>query len=213
MQHHNELIESIKVAINSLRLGGWKDVERDDAASSSQMKPHFGSLIEPRSVKEALKNEYWIKAMQEELNQLKRSEVWILVPRPEGICAIETKWVFKIESEEDGPRQQARLVVYRDTQGKRLNLDKTPASMAKLEAVRLLLGIACVHKFKVFHMKNCLHECLQEEIYVEQPKGFVEPNSPNHVFKLRRFSYGLKGTPEAWSERLTRFLINQGYRE
>jgi hypothetical protein len=82
MQHHNELIESIKVAINSLRLGGWKDVERDDAASSSQMKPHFGSLIEPRSVKEALKNEYWIKAMQEELNQLKRSEVWILVPGP-----------------------------------------------------------------------------------------------------------------------------------
>jgi hypothetical protein len=62
-------------------------------------------------------------------------------------------------------------------------------------------------------MKNCLHECIQEDVYAEQPKGFVEPNSPNHVFKLKRFSYGTTGTPEAWTKRLTRFLTNQGYRE
>jgi hypothetical protein len=48
-----------------------------------------------------------------------------------------------------------------------LNLDKIPASVDKLEAVRLLLGIGCAHKFKVFHKKNCLHECIQEDVYVE----------------------------------------------
>jgi hypothetical protein len=105
------------------------------------------------------------------------------------------------------------LVIHGDTQGKKINLDKTPASIDNLDVVRLLLGIACVHKFKVFHMKNCLHECIQEDVNAEQPIGFVEPNLPNYVFKLKRFSYGTTGTPEAWSEKLSRFLINQGYRE
>jgi hypothetical protein len=164
-QHQNELIESIKVAINILHLDGRKDVERDDAASSSQMKSHCGLLEEPKNVREAPNTEGWIEAMQEELIQLKRSEVWTLVPRPEGICAIETKWVFKIKSEEDRAifRKQARLVVHGDTQGKILNLDKTSASTAKLEAIRLLIRNCLCSQIKVFHMKNCL----QEEIYVE----------------------------------------------
>jgi hypothetical protein len=215
---HKELIESIKVAINSLHTDGWKDVERDDGTSAFQTKPHFGSLIEPRSVREALNNECWIEAMQEELNQLKISEVWNLVPRPEGFNAFETKWVFKIESDEDEimTRNQARLVVHGDTQGKRLNLDKTFTSAVKLEAVRLLLGIACALKFKLFHMNvmnACLNEYLQEEIYVEQPQGFVDLESPNHVYKLKKFFYGLKQGPEAWYKRLTKFLINQGYKK
>jgi hypothetical protein len=50
-------------------------------------------------------------------------------------------------------------------------------------------------------------------VYVEQPKGFVEPGFPNHVYKLKKALYGLKQAPGAWYERLTQFLINQGYRK
>jgi hypothetical protein len=53
------------------------------------------SKIEPKNVKEALTDEFWIEAMQEELNQFKRSEAWDLVPRPEGMNVIGTKWIYK----------------------------------------------------------------------------------------------------------------------
>src|SRR4030042_1629775 len=58
-----------------------------------------------------------------------------------------------------------------------------------------------------------LNGYMHEEVYVEQPKGFVDPNLPDHVYKLKKALYGLKQTPRAWYERLTQFLVNQGYRK
>jgi hypothetical protein len=73
---------------------------------------YFVSKIEPKNVKEALEDEFWIEAMQEELNQFKRSDVWDLIPRPEGVNMIGTKWIFKNKSDEHGTltRNKARLV-------------------------------------------------------------------------------------------------------
>ena len=48
---------------------------------------------------------------------------------------------------------------------------------------------------------------LEEEVYVEQPKGFVDPHKPNDVYKLKRALYGLKEAPQAWYERLTSYLV------
>lgn len=58
-----------------------------------------------------------------------------------------------------------------------------------------------------------LNGYLNEDVYVEKPKGFVDPTFPNHVFKLKKALYGLKQAPRAWYERLTEFLINHGYRK
>jgi len=71
-------------------------------------------------------------------------------------------------------------------------------------------------KFKLFqmHVKSAfLNGYLHGEVYVEQPKGFVDPNIPDHVYKLKKALYGLKQAPRAWYERLTEFLINQGYKK
>ena len=57
-----------------------------------------------------------------------------------------------------------------------------------------------------------LNGYLQEEVYVEHPKGFVDPNFPNHVYKLKKALYGLKQSPRAWYERLAQFVLNNGYR-
>ncbi|MCI12182.1 gag-pol polyprotein, partial [Trifolium medium] len=75
-------------------------------------KSCFVSKFEPKNVKKALTDEFWIGALQEELNQFKRSEVWDLVPRPEGINVIGTKWVYKNKSDENGivTRNKVRLV-------------------------------------------------------------------------------------------------------
>ena len=58
-----------------------------------------------------------------------------------------------------------------------------------------------------------LNGSLNEEVYVEHPKGFVDPSFPKHVLKLKKLLYGLKQAPRAWYERLTEFLINHGYRK
>jgi len=178
----------------------------------------FVSEIEPKNVKEALTDEFWIEAMQEELNQFKRSEVWDLVPRPEGLNVIGTKWIYKNKSDENGmvTRNKARLLAQGYTQIECLDFDETFAPVARLESIRLLLGVSCILKFKLFQMdvkSAFLNGYLNEEVYVEQPKGLVDPSFPNHVYRLKKALYDLKQAPRAWYERLTQFLVNHGYRK
>jgi hypothetical protein len=132
----------------------------------------FVSKFEPKNVKEALTDECWIDAMQEELNQFKRSEVWDLVPRPNDINVIGTKWIYKNKSDENGTvtRNKARLVAQGYTQVEGLDFDETFAPVARLESIRLLLGVACILKFKLFQMdvkSAFLNGYLHEEVYVE----------------------------------------------
>jgi hypothetical protein len=176
------------------------------------------SKLQPKNVKEALTNEYWIDAMQDELNQFKRNEVWDLVPRPRGINVIGTKWVYKNKNDEQGTvtKNKARLVAQGYTQIEGVDFDETFAPVARLESVRLLLGVAYILKFKLFQLdvkSVFLNGYLNEEVYVEQPKGFLDPSYPHHVYKLKKALYGLKQAPRAWYERLTVFLVNHGYRK
>ncbi|MEX5585715.1 reverse transcriptase domain-containing protein, partial [Pseudomonas lurida] len=70
--------------------------------------------------------------------------------------------------------------------------------------------------FKLYQMdvkSVFLNGYLHEEVYVEQPKGFVDPANPDHVYKLKKALYGLKQAPRAWYERLTNFLVSQGCRK
>jgi hypothetical protein len=173
----------------------------------------FVSMFEPKNVKEALTDEFWIEAMQEELNQFKRSEVWDLVPRPDNVNVIGTKWIYKNKSDEKGTvtRNKARLVAQGYTQVEGLDFEETFAPVARLESIRLLLCVACILKFKLYQMdvkSAFLNGYLHEEVYVEQPKGFIDPDFPKHVYKLKKALYGLKQAPRAWYERLTQFLVN-----
>ncbi|KAG9442738.1 hypothetical protein H6P81_018592 [Aristolochia fimbriata] len=92
----------------------------------------YTSLVEPRKVEEALKDEFWIRATQEELEQFKRNEVWTLVPRPTNINVIGTKWVFKNKTDEEGNiiRNKARLVAQGYTQVEGIDVDETFAPVA-----------------------------------------------------------------------------------
>ncbi|GMI87468.1 hypothetical protein HRI_002416100 [Hibiscus trionum] len=137
----------------------------------------FISCIEPKNVKEALKDDFWIMAMQDELNQFERSKVWTLVDRPRNKSTIGTKWVFRNKLDESGniARNKARLVSQGYTQEEGIDFDETYAPVARIEAIRMLLAFACYHDFKLFQIdvkSAFLNGFINEEVYVEQPSGF-----------------------------------------
>ena len=135
--------------------------------------------------------------MHEELGQFERNKVWTLVPRPRDMNLLDTKWIFKNKSDENGTkvRNKARLVAQGYTQTEGVDYDETFAPIARLESIRILLGVACFLGFKLFQMdvkSAFLNGYLKEKAYVEQPKGFEDPKCTNHVYKLDKALYGLK---------------------
>jgi len=102
------------------------------------------SVIEPATVDEALSDDGWILAMQEELNQFQRNDVWDLVPKPRQKNIIRTKWVFRNKLNEQGEviRNKARLVAQGYSQQEGIDYTETFALVARLEAIRLLLSFA-----------------------------------------------------------------------
>ena len=176
----------------------------------------YTSQLEPKNMTEALTDSHWINAMQDELSQFSRNKVWNLVPRPKGKNVIGTKWIFTNKSDENGVivRNKARLVAQGYTQVEGIDFDETFAPVARLESIRILLALACHLKFKLHQMdvkSAFLNGILEEEVYVEQPKGFEDPHHPGHVYRLNKALYGLKQAPRAWYERLTTYLLDQGF--
>jgi hypothetical protein len=167
-------------------------------------------------VEDALRDPDWVLAMQEELNNFTRNEVWHLVPRPNQ-NVVGTKWVFRNKKDEHGvvTRNKARLVAKGYSQVKGLDFDETYAPIARLELVRILLAYATYHGFKLYQMdvkSAFLNGPIKEEVYVEQPPGFEDSESPNHVYRLSKALYGLKQAPRAWYECLRYFLITNGFK-
>ncbi|GJR31100.1 putative ribonuclease H-like domain-containing protein [Tanacetum coccineum] len=132
----------------------------------------FLSQVEPRSVAQALEDPSWVDAMQEEMQQFKFQNVWVLVDLPEDKYAIGTKWILK-------NKRDARGIVVRN---------------------------------KMDVKSAFLYGRIDEEVYVTQPKGFVDPQHPKKVYKVVKALYGLHQAPRAWYATLSTFLLKHGYR-
>ena len=171
----------------------------------------FISHFEPKNILEAEGDSYWLLAMQEELNQFERNQVWHLVPRPHDRPITGTKWIFKNKLDELGNvfRNKTRLVAQGYTQVEGIDFEETFAPVARLEAIRITLVYASYKNFKLFQMdvkSAFLNGVIEEEVYVEQPPGFVDHIHLDFIFKLDKALYGLKQAPRAWYERLSSFL-------
>ena len=174
-------------------------------------------VIEPTTVDEALSDDGWILAMQEELNQFQRNDVWDLVPKPLQKNIIGTKGVFRNKLNEQGEvsRNKDRLVAqgYRQQEG--IDYTKTFAPVARLEAIRLLLSYAVNHGIILYQMdvkSAFLNGVIEEEVFVKQPPSFEDLKNPDHVYKLKKSLYGLKQAPRAWYDRLSNFLIKNDFK-
>ncbi|GKB62640.1 putative ribonuclease H-like domain-containing protein [Tanacetum coccineum] len=145
--------------------------------------------IKMRKVSEALEDESWVEAMQEELLQFKLQQVWVLVDLPHGAKVIGTKWVYRNKKDERGVvvRNKARLVAQGHRQEEGIDYDEVFAPVARLEAIRLFLAFASFMGFIVYQMdvkSAFLYGTIEEEVYVSQPPGFVDPDHPTKVYKV-----------------------------
>jgi hypothetical protein len=151
----------------------------------------FVSSIEPFRVEEALQDPDRVLAMQEELNNFKRNEVWSLVPHPKQNI-VGTKWVFRNKQDEHRvvTRNKARLVAKGYAQIAGLDFGETFAPVARLESIQILLAHAAHHSFRLFQMdvKNAfLNGPIKEEVYVEQPLALRMTGIPTtYISSLRR---------------------------
>ena len=176
------------------------------------------STVEPKTVAEASKDDCWVKAMHEELNQIEKNKTWELVPRPKNKNVIGTKWVFRNKLNEEGQvvRNKARLVCKGYAQVKGIDFEETFAPVARLEAIRMFLALAVYKSFKVYQMdvkSAFLNGNLEEEVYIEQPDGFQLGDDSNMVCKLKKALYGLKQAPRAWYSRLDVYLQHLGHKK
>ncbi|GKB64845.1 retrovirus-related pol polyprotein from transposon TNT 1-94 [Tanacetum coccineum] len=176
----------------------------------------FLTHVEPKTYKQALEHSCWIEAMQEEIHEFERLDVWILVPCPDNILIIPLKWIFKIKLDEYGDvlKNKARLVAkgYRQEAG--IDFEESFAPVARLEAIRLFIAHAASMNMVIFQMDvktAFLNGELNEVVYVSQPEGFVDPEHPSHVYRLKKALYGLKQAPRAWYDKLSAFLIKSGF--
>ncbi|GJR99645.1 putative ribonuclease H-like domain-containing protein [Tanacetum coccineum] len=175
------------------------------------------ALEEPKKITEALKDDIWVEAMQEELLQFRLQQVWILVDLPHRAKVIGTKWVYRNKRDERGVvvRNKARLVAQGHRQGKGINYDEVFAPVARIEAIRLFLAFPSFMGFIVYQMdvkSAFLYGTIDEEVYVSQPPGFVDPDHPKKVYKVVKALYGLHQAPRAWYATLSTFLETHGYR-
>nr|GEX22128.1 hypothetical protein [Tanacetum cinerariifolium] len=146
------------------------------------------SRTEPKNIKEAMADSAWIESMQEELHQFDRLDVWELVDRPLCKNVINMKWLWKNK--------------------------QSFAPVARLEAVRLFIVYAAHKSFIVYQMDvktAFLYGPPKEEVYVNQPDGFVDPYHPDKVYRLKKALYGLKQAPRVWYDELSNFLVSKGF--
>ncbi|GKA71291.1 putative ribonuclease H-like domain-containing protein, partial [Tanacetum coccineum] len=139
---------------------------------------------------QALDDESWVEAMQEELLQNKKDERGIVV------------------------RNKARLVAQGYKQEEGIDYDGVFAPVARIEAIRLFLAYASFMNFLVYQMdvqSAFLYGTIEEEVYVSQPPSFVDPKFPEKVYKVEKALYGLHQAPKAWYETLSTYLLDNGF--
>ncbi|GJT03250.1 putative ribonuclease H-like domain-containing protein [Tanacetum coccineum] len=177
----------------------------------------FLSQEEPKKISEALQDDSWVEAMQEELLQFRLQQVWILVDLPHEAKVIGTKWVYRNKRDERGVvvRNKARLVAQGHRQEEGIDYDEVFAPVARIEAIRLFLAFFSFMGFIVYQIdvkSSFLYGTIDEEVYVSQPLGFVDPDHPKKVYKVVKALYGLHQAPRSWYATLSTFLEKHGYR-
>ncbi len=140
---------------------------------------------------------HWKQAIQEEYDSLLRNQTWTLKPLPPSRSLIKSRWVLTIKPGVRGtePRYKARLVAKGYSQRYGVDYEETFAPVAKQDTLRLILSFVAVYDLEMRQLDiktTFLYGELEEELYLEQPEGFITAGQENMVCHLHKCLYGLK---------------------
>ncbi len=144
-----------------------------------------------------------------------KNETWELTPLPPGRKPIRMKWVFTVKpGHKDVPaRYKARLVAQGYTQSQGIDYQDTYAPVVKQCSLRTVLSLVAALDLEITQLDiktAFLYGELEEELYLEQPEGFVTAGRENEVCRLKKSLYGLKQSPRAWNTKFNEFLVKFG---
>jgi hypothetical protein len=156
--------------------------------------------------------------MGREFDALIANGTWSLCPRPDKFHVVRNKWVYKIKRTPEGQidRYKARLVAKGFDQQYGIDYFETFSPVIKPSTIRVVLSLAVAFNWpiKQLDVSNAfLHGFLDEEVYMEQPQGFIDESRPEYVCRLHKSLYGLKQAPRAWFQRFSTHLLDIGFQE
>jgi hypothetical protein len=146
---------------------------------------------------EGPESEKWLEAMKYEIRSMYDNQVWTLVDIPSDRKAVENEWIFtkKTDGDSNVTVYKTRLVTKRFRQIQGVDYNEIFSPIAMLKSIRVRLAIAAYFDYEIWQMDvkiAFLNGNIEEELYMVQPEGFVDPKDANKVSKLQRSMYGLK---------------------
>jgi len=171
---------------------------------------------DPLNYDEAVHDEKWIKAMKNEMNVIEKNNTWELVTLPAHAKKVGVKWIYKSKLNKEGKvdKYKVRLVAKGYTQTKGINYNEVFALVARWDIVRIVLAVAAQEGWNVYQLDvkgAFLYGELKEEVYVNQPKGFIKHGEEDKVYKLNKALYGLKQAPRTWFSRIESYFQKEGF--
>ncbi|HEV7736248.1 MAG TPA: reverse transcriptase domain-containing protein, partial [Chlamydiales bacterium] len=176
---------------------------------------------DPTSYKAAMRTPeagLWMEAMKEEIKSQQENGTWYLTDLPEGRKTIKCRWVFLTKRDLQGNpiRYKARLVAKGFTQQAGIDFEETFAPVARLDSLRFLLALAAALDWEIHQIDiktAFLNGELEEEIYMEQPEGFVVEGQEDKAGRLVKSIYGLRQASRRWHQHLRQTLLEDNYQE
>jgi hypothetical protein len=182
--------------------GTFGEIKKPDKYSG--LIAHLNIVIdsEPSTFDEVVKHKVWKDAMIEQYELILKNEVWEVVPRPQGKSVVTSKWIYKIKHAADGSVEifKARFVVRGFSQKEGIDYYEIFALVAGYTSIRVIISLASVFYWKLHQIDvktAFLNGEVEQEVYIEQPEGFLINGKEYHVYKLKKSLYGLKQDPRA----------------
>ena len=197
------------------RLRSVQDIY-DDTEEIGEDEVCFFTGEEPLSFKSAMKEKVWRRAMEEEIEAIEKNSTWELMKLPDKCKIIGVKWIYKIKRDNSGEivRYKARLVAKGFSQVRGVDFEEVFSPVARAESIRIIIAMAAQFKWKLHHLdvkSAFLNGYIEEDIYVNQPEGFIKKGKENYVLKLRKALYGSRQAPRAWNSKLDETLKSMGF--
>jgi hypothetical protein len=154
--------------------------------------------------------------MTEEYQSIMKNDVWDIILRPKGKFVVTSKWIYKIKHAPDGSveKYKARFVARGFSQVEGIDYEETFSLVARYTSICTIISLSTSMGWRLHHMDEkttFLNGEIEEEVYIEQPDGFVIHEKESHVCRLKKDMYGLKHAPHAWYEKIHGYLMSLGF--